>query len=89
MVLTQAAQLRKTGYTTLNAVCEGGLLVRDLVVLRYALYEDRPGLRTQGCNDLASRRDSPELPVGLIRNHVEGAVGALTHVADPLPTIRQ
>ena len=60
----------------------------------------RPGLsRTRAAKDafschsdtfdLAPRRDSPEFPVWLIRNHVERAVGALPHVADPLPAIRQ
>src|SRR5688500_1967995 len=38
---------------------------------------------------LAPRRDLPEFPVGLVRNHVQSAVRTLAHVADALTTIRQ
>ena len=69
---------------------ESGLLIRDMVVLRYDLDEDSPapGQGRKG-NDLTPRRNPQEFPIGLIRNHVESPLWTLAHVADSLTTIHQ
>ena len=80
---------RKRGMLTAFNACS---ILRQRPRKRRAMSEKSShprGVIRQILPGLAPRRDLPELPVALVRHHVERAVRALPHVADTLPALPQ